>query len=282
MAMTILTEQQLHKTAPAIFAQSPDHQVSERYGFVPTIEVVRALQGEGWYPVRAMQTQARDGAKAEHSRHLIRFRPDPDRQIHIDDCTAELVLTNSHDRSAAYQLDLGLYRFVCDNGLVTQTGDLGGLRVKHGKHIVQTLLSGSLDLLRQAPDIAHCVADFQSTLISKAEALWLAQAALRLRYGDQWQANSPIQPHDLLQARRAKDQQNSLWKVFNRIQENLMKGGLSGYSAQSRRVRTRAVQSVSEEVRLNRGLWQLTHQLSQLKDGQSLATPLQHPSLLAA
>lgn len=282
MPMTILTEQQLHKTAPAIFAQSPDHQVSERYGFVPTIEVVRALQGEGWYPVRALQSQSRHTQKTEHSRHLIRFRPDPDRQIQIDDCTAELVLTNSHDRTAAYQLDLGLYRFVCDNGLVTPTGDLGGIRVKHTKHIVQTILSGSLDLLNQAPDIAHSVADFQSTLISQAEALLLAQAALRLRYGEDWQLNSPIQPHDLLQARRSKDQENSLWKVFNRIQENLIKGGLSGYSAQSRRVRTRAVQSVSEDVRLNRGLWQLTHQFSQLKDGQPLQAHSHLQPLLAA
>ncbi|NWO11391.1 hypothetical protein HLV40_13405 [Chromohalobacter salexigens] len=57
--MRILTHDQLHRTAPAIFAQEPDAGVSDRYGFVPTINVVDALQAEGWYPVRAQQTNVR-------------------------------------------------------------------------------------------------------------------------------------------------------------------------------------------------------------------------------
>jgi hypothetical protein len=54
--MRILTHDQLHRTAPAVFASQPDEAVSDRYGFVPTINVVDALQAEGWYPVRAQQT----------------------------------------------------------------------------------------------------------------------------------------------------------------------------------------------------------------------------------
>ena len=50
--MRILTHDQLHRTAPAVFASQPDEAVSDRYGFVPTINVVDALQAEGWYPVR--------------------------------------------------------------------------------------------------------------------------------------------------------------------------------------------------------------------------------------
>ena len=41
--MRILTHDQLHRTAPAIFANQPDEAVSDRYGFVPTINVVDAL-----------------------------------------------------------------------------------------------------------------------------------------------------------------------------------------------------------------------------------------------
>ena len=57
--MRILTHDQLHRTAPAVFASQPDEAVSDRYGFVPTINVVDALQAEGWYPVRAQQTNVR-------------------------------------------------------------------------------------------------------------------------------------------------------------------------------------------------------------------------------
>jgi hypothetical protein len=35
--MNTLSREQLYRQAPAIFAQSPDLAVSDRYGFVPTI-----------------------------------------------------------------------------------------------------------------------------------------------------------------------------------------------------------------------------------------------------
>ncbi len=147
MAMNILTSQQLHKTAPAIFADAPAHEVSVDMFVSPTIDVVNALQEEGWYPVRVQQTKTRDPSKQLLARHMVRFRQDPDRQIKVGDSISELVLTNSHDRSAAYQLDLGLFRLVCSNGMVTPAGDLGGIRVKHGK----TLWKISLKVLYHSP-----------------------------------------------------------------------------------------------------------------------------------
>ncbi|MEA3405373.1 MAG: DUF932 domain-containing protein, partial [Pseudomonadota bacterium] len=151
MAMNILTPQQLYKTVPAVFAESPDKAVSDRYGFVPTIDVVSALQNEGWYPVRAQQTNVRDPSRKSLARHMIRFRQDPDRQMTVGDSIAELVLTNSHDRSSAYQLDLGLFRLVCSNGMVAPTAGLGSVRVKHGKQIVENIIEGSLNLLNEVP-----------------------------------------------------------------------------------------------------------------------------------
>jgi hypothetical protein len=264
--MNILTTDTLFKKAPAIFADSPDRAVSDRYGFVPTIDVVTSLQREGWYPVRAQQTNTRDPQRRSLARHMIRFRQDPDRQVTVGDSIAELVLTNSHDRSAAYQLDLGLFRLVCSNGMVTPTGDLGGIRVKHGKQIVENIIEGSLNLINEVPKISESVDHFRSTLVSSEEAQLFARAALSLRYGEDWQSESPIQPEDLLSFRRPEDQEPSLWKVFSRVQENFMKGGLIGRSVSGRNSRTRAIQSVSRDVQLNRALWQLTQDFSELKD----------------
>ena len=183
----------------------------------------------------------------------------------MGDSVTELVLTNSHDRSAAYQLDLGLFRLVCSNGMVTPVGDLGGIRVRHGRHIVDEILEGSIHLSHQVPTIAEGVEAFRSTLISPATAWWYAEAALALRYGLDWRRTSPIQAGDLLEARRSEDANDSLWSVFNRTQENLFKGGLTGKSASGRRTRTRAINSVSEDVRLNRALWKLTERFAELK-----------------
>ena len=53
--------------------------------------------------------------------------------------------------------------------------------------------------------------------------------------------------------------------MFNRTQENLTKGGLSGRSANGRRQQTRPVQGIDQNVRLNRSLWLLADGLRQLK-----------------
>ena len=61
------------------------------------------------------------------------------------------------------------------------------------------------------------------------------------------------------------DNRVDLWSVFNRIQENLIRGGLVGRGNRGRRQRTRPVQSIDQDLRLNRALWLLADGLHQLK-----------------
>ena len=268
--MNTLSHDQLYRQAPAIFAEAPDLAVSNRYGFVPTIEVVNALHAEGWHPVRAQQTRVRNPEHRDTTRHMVRFRQDPDRQIVVGDSVAELVLTNSHNRTASYQLDLGLFRLICSNGMVTPVGEMGGIRVRHGKQVVDQILDGSIALIDEVPNLADSVEQFQSTRLTPEESRLFAQSALTLRYGEDWREVSPVQPDALLQARRSEDRDQDLWRVFNRTQENLLKGGIRGRSKNGRHTSTRAIRSVTEDVRLNRALWQLTEHFAQLK-GQSQA-----------
>lgn len=65
--------------------------------------------------------------------------------------------------------------------------------------------------------------------------------------------------------RRCDDRRPDLWSVFNRTQGNLIKGGLSGRSANGHRHSTRAVQGIDSDIRLNRALWLLADGLRQMK-----------------
>ena len=69
----------------------------------------------------------------------------------------------------------------------------------------------------------------------------------------------------VLQARRWEDRKGDLWTTFNRIQENLVRGGVSGRGATGRRMTTREVAGVNENVKLNRALWSLADGMAQLK-----------------
>ena len=257
--MRILTHRQLSHVAPAVFAPSPANGVSSRYGFVPTIEVLEALQTQGWYPVAAHQSEVRDGARQDVSQHLVRLRPEPDCQQIVGDSVAELVLTNSHDRTTAFQLELGVFRQTCRNALITPLEPRGSLRVRHAPSTSKRVVEGALALSEQVPRLSEVVEGLQSTLVARADAERLAAAVLAVRYGED-ASHYPITPADLLTIRREEDANASVWSVFNRLHENLFKGGLLSTSQKGRRVRTRAIRGVGETLRLNRALWRLTSQ----------------------
>ena len=58
---------------------------------------------------------------------------------------------------------------------------------------------------------------------------------------------------------------HSLWMAFQRTQQNAMRGGQLGRSAQGRRMRTREVASIDRSVSLNRALWVLAEEMRKLK-----------------
>lgn len=252
--MYALDDTQLRRYAPSVFAAQPHRQVSRRYGFIPTAEVIDAFRERGWHPVHAAQTQVRDGANRDYARHLVRLRRIDD-PVQVGDALAELVLVNSHDRSAAYQLDAGLFRLVCSNGMVCPLQEFGTVRVRHGRRIVQEILEASGRLVEGLPLVARHVERFRAVLLDDRTQLAFAGQALAIRYGEDWRQASPVAPGALLEPRRADDARGDLWSVYNRVQENLMRGGLRGQSRSGRRLRTRPIRSVTADVRLNRGLW---------------------------
>jgi hypothetical protein len=64
--------------------------------------------------------------------------------------------------------------------------------------------------------------------------------------------------------RRAEDGGENLWstlKTLNKVQENLLRGGLSRRTGTGRLVRTRHITSICEDVRINSGLWNLASEV---------------------
>ena len=58
---------------------------------------------------------------------------------------------------------------------------------------------------------------------------------------------------------------HDLWRLFQRVGENALRGGQPGRSAQGRRLQTRPVGSIDRGVSLNRALWMLAEEMRKLK-----------------
>ncbi len=96
------------------------------------------------------------------------------------------------------------------------------------------------------------------------ESEGFARAALTLKYDEPDRPASTTETQ-ILMPRRTDDDRRDLWSVFNRTQENLIKGGLRARAATDRRQSTRPVQGINQNLRLNRTLWLLADGMRQLK-----------------
>jgi hypothetical protein len=116
---TPLADDQMRLAAPSIFAMGKHVSRSDRYTYIPTIEVLRGLRKEGFEPFMVAQSKSRIAGKTDFTKHMIRMR-------HAAQATArpetnEIILINSHDGASSYQMLAGVFRFVCCNGLVVGT-----------------------------------------------------------------------------------------------------------------------------------------------------------------
>lgn len=71
-----------------------------------------------------------------------------------------------------------------------------------------------------------------------------------------WPVKLQFDAGRLLQARRTCDQGNDLWSVYNKVQENVIVGGIEGRTAHGRRTMSRRINSIDEDLRINLALWQ--------------------------
>jgi hypothetical protein len=255
-----LSDDQIRRVAPSIYAEDKHDSRSERYSYIPTAAVLTKLRAEGFQPFMVCQTRVRDEGKREHTKHLLRLRHAS--QINGREAN-EIILLNSHDGSSSYQMLAGMFRFVCHNGLVC--GDtVADVRVPHKGDVAGHVIEGAYEVLHGFERARESREAMQAVTLNDGEAEVFACAALALKYDDP-EKPVPITERQVLASRRFDDSHADLWSVFNRTQENLVKGGLHARTSNGRRQHTRPVQGIEQNLRLNRALWLLADGLRQLK-----------------
>ncbi|KKJ05972.1 DUF932 domain-containing protein [Burkholderia gladioli] len=257
---TPLTDDQIRAAAPSIFADGKHQSRSDRYTYIPTIKIIESLRREGFEPFMASQTCGRDKDHHQHAKHMLRLRHAT--QLATDDAP-ELVLLNSHDGSCSYRMMAGYFRFVCANGLVVGRKEQE-VRVRHTGNVVDDVVAGAFEVLDGFDLIRESKASMEAVTLDQDEQQHFARAALAVRY-DTDEAPAPITEHQVLRARRGDDTGSDLWTVFNRVQESLVRGGLRGRSQGGRRITTRAVTGIDQDIRLNRALWTLAEAMKDHK-----------------
>ena len=257
-----LDNEALYRHVPSIFAREAHDSRSERYVYVPTIDIVEGLRREGWFPFFAVQSVPRDGSRHGHAKHMLRLRRDDG--IGKQEA-AEVIIVNSHDGTSSYQMIAGMLRFVCTNSLVAGER-FEDVRVPHKGNIQHDIIEGVYTVAEDFPRLIDASETMKEIQLREDERRVLAEASLVARYGEE---ESPVRPDQIIQPRRREDVGQSLWMTYNTIQENMIRGGLHGRRQTSdgriRRSQTRAINGIDQNVTLNRALWTLAEGMQRLK-----------------
>lgn len=272
IGQTALDNDALRALAPSIFADDKHESRSERYAYIPTAQVVDGMRDQGFAPVFAKQGGSRIEGKAEFTKHLIRFRrmDEVEAGRRIGGLYPEVVIVNSHDGTSAYKVMAGLMRMVCLNGLLVCDQELASVTVRHKGDVASQVIEGSFQVLedsRRALDVAE---EWSGIKLSHDEQKVMAEAAHLIRFGDsEGNITTPIKADAMLRPRRREDFREDLWTVGNVIQENAIRGGLTGRGRDAnnrpRKATSREVKGIDADVKINRALWLLNERMAQLK-----------------
>lgn len=258
----MLTTKELQTLAPAAFATSPAAHCSKRYRMFPTMQVVELLAQEGFVPVEARQDKARgEWSDPLHARHLVRFRLPgvSDRKTSaVGELSADIILINGSDGKTSFSMDMGVFRKVCSNGMVARVSG-NKINQPHEHVTAESVLQRAMAISKQSKPLFDKIKEWSSIRLSSERTAAFAQRAAELRWDDK--AGLYV-PADLIAPRREEDREDTLWNIFNRAQENGMRGGITGRSAAGRAITTRAIGSIDGEMSYNSRLWELAEEFA--------------------
>jgi len=244
----MLSIETLQEVAPSVFATSPSPKMSNKYTFVPTIEVVENFDREGWKVYSAKQV-----GKGNYAQHELRLRNGELPQV--GDSLIEAVIRNSHNGISSFSVSSGLHRLVCSNGLTVPTSIADAISVRHMNFDLGMVREITDQFAERLPVIQRSVGKMESTFLSEGQLVDFVNKSAMIR----WEKGSipKFKLEDFLRPERDGDVGNSVWKTFNVIQEKFVRGGMKYNSKKGRVVSMRELKNFYNINKVNTGLWEL-------------------------
>jgi hypothetical protein len=258
----VLTDSQVQYVAPSVFATDRNPiSTSERYSFLSTSEIIKPLRDEGWQIVGANQTTSKYGGQGPDRRsfakHMIVLAHAKDLENYsFSKVCPRIILSNSHDGASACRLQAGLFRAACANGLIIADGTIQGRVIRHSRTTTEQAILAAIYLRDESWRSLEKVEQFSARQLDYSEQVGFAARAIEIRYGAE---EVGARPSDILRARRTEDRGDDLWHVFNRVQENIVKGGYEVVRPklgwQIGQQRAKEIKAIDGLISVNTKLW---------------------------
>ena len=253
-----LSTSEIKQRCPLAYATAPTNpKVSDKYVQANTSTVIDDMAKLGWYPVEAKQKKARKNSSGIQSFHMIAFQNPEVKIMQGEDVEAypRIILTNSHDGMASFRFRVGLYRCICSNGLVICDENFADLTIRHINYTFDDLRHLVVKTMSELPAYIEIMNKMKQTTLGKSQKYDFALRMLKLRKNvpDNEKLNvSEKTLTDILSPIRKEDEGDSLWNVFNVLQEKMIKGGFMVESGKEDKLRKmRPVKSFARDLSVN-------------------------------
>jgi hypothetical protein len=245
MIETLTLEQAIEK-CPAINAAAPAAKASSRYSFISTRQILDKALENDWIINKA--SQGRGGSTGQHRISLV-HKSQLDQPI--TEGYPQINITNSHDLSKRFSVALGFFRLVCSNGLIAPVGMCSSLQPTIHRQKEGSNFSDLLPLLQASfadySSITSRIDDMKNRQLSSEERNALARYAYYIRFRYRMSQPKKFDVQEALKPRREADTGNDLWKTFNTIQENIVRGGGTTLG--------KGITQFQDDTRFNQELW---------------------------
>lgn len=259
-----LSNEQLQQLAPSIFSETPIEGVSPRYAFVPTHSILDTFRQSGYYPIMASESKVRNDENQGYQKHIIQFRSlDNLLRPNSNEEYADIVLTNSHNRSSSFIVDLAFFRIVCSNMLVVPSHSFSHHSIIHAGFNLSKVHNAISEVTAYMPKMKNEIKKFKTIQLSPLEQHSLANAAIDIRFD---KAIHNVNSKGFLTVNRSEDESPTLWNIFNRVQEAMIRGGVKGVNKQTGKSFTsKAITAIDTNLKLNKELFATVQNMASLK-----------------
>jgi hypothetical protein len=251
-----LSKEEIKSKAPSVFTSTAAQGVSEKYTHIPTSNVIEDMDLLGWKVVDAKEVKARKGIGFQ--KHLLVFRNEDVVINGADGDTVfpQILLTNSHDGKNSFTFTAGLFRMICENGLVVSTEQFEDVKMRHMGYTFEELQEQIKGMVERLPLTVESMNKMKQIEMSQDAAIEFARKAVATRFNENEIENISVDINTLLIPTRKEDEGNDLWSVFNVVQEKILDGDFN-YTFGVKVRKARKIKNFSQDLKINKELFNL-------------------------
>jgi hypothetical protein len=223
----------------AAYNNTETHTGTKAYRKISSVQVTDILRRHSYEKVATSANSGSDTGKHVTVYRKIDFGSFGQEEI------PQIVVTNSHNCSCSFKMQLGVFRIVCANGLVSGNDLVEPLKIRHvGEWTEEELETKIAAFLTGTEVIEREIDRLKKRELTNFELVSLAYKTLGLRKTTT--LKTPLE--ELLRPLREEDKGQTAWTVLNLLQEKAVRGTKGIRELKSLKSQSEVSRKIWEEV----------------------------------